>query len=395
MARRPILISGIVLLASAPGVAFLVSLFFHPASESGPGSTQEAPVLAPAKSQARELGKFSTAEHRGSFQQGGAKEWLLSLSQDQQRDGTTGLLRLLESGPHLSLSQIMELAEAAKTGRHEAGIDTGFLDRVSGILVCLWGRLDQEGALGYFKNVPFKLTNQSLMDAYEALHNGRTDLDGFWIPALDEEREFLAAEIAKTDPMRAIAIGEEFVTGSGNSPAIVRSAFQSWLNYDRDAALAWAESYEGPAEPDVTGAFLDAIAQESPQRASEIYSGLESLPPGAHLTAGFIAENLVEVDADATARWVESLDKGEPKEWATRAMLYGWSAEQPMSALAWVGRLEDGELRNQAVWTLVRSLGETHPSELEALVKTVSDPETQKLCRDKIRSEQELKEKLR
>ena len=147
-----------------------------------------------------------------------------------------------------------------------------------------------------------------------------------------------------------------------------------WARQDPQGALTWANSLT-QGKSDALAAVLGEVAKSDPEQAARM---LDQLAPGDRTEAyASIAGRYGAQDFAAAEAWIRTLPQDQQAE-ATAAAIEGLASKSPAEALAQINRMPDGEVRNQAIPSLIGPLARTSPQSAADLLASHPDENVQR-----------------
>lgn len=142
--------------------------------------------------------------------------------------------------------------------------------------------------------------------------------------------------LAKKDPVGAAEALTSHDYNEHFSNVAYRSVAHTWVDQDRDSAIAWATSIEHPGgQNQAYAAISDSLTRKQPQKARE---WIETLPEGNG--RDFAVQSYVwkqmKIDPASTINWATTISD-ESRRWnLTRQTLSQWNGRDPEAAQQWM-----------------------------------------------------------
>lgn len=199
-------------------------------------------------------------------------------------------------------------------------------------------------------------------------------LEKFPQPELKRERWRLVEHLAEQDPQQALQYANRFASaGLGTEGFGVLAG--SWFKKDQTAALAWAESYQGPGETEVKQVMLRRVAEDDPLKAVDLMSKLPGGGSAMGKAAGDVAEHYAKEDLPAATAWVEGLAQGPARAAAEESLVSFWVKSEPLQAAEWIDKMPAGQSRDNSAIRLISAIRRRYPQEAFEWAGSLQNPE--------------------
>ena len=252
-----------------------------------------------------------------------------------------------------------------------------------------WAATDPVGAAQYFEGNKSEFAMMSMMGRGRGGMSGaetiaaewaKTDPDAAleWAKTLDGREGAQAtaqaiSEIASTDPERAasLAIGLEGEALTSANETIAAE----WAKTDWNAAESFINGLPADQQSQALASAINSIASTDPELAA---SKALLLPEGNS------RDNAVETVAEAMARenpaeaaaWLTENGSEDAREGALRDVIQNWVNVDAEAARSYALEQPEGELRDEAISSYVRSDSNITPQEGVELAEGISDDRT-------------------
>lgn len=182
-----------------------------------------------------------------------------------------------------------------------------------------------------------------------------------------DERSWALNSIAGRLARGDVEANSVLIAESGDPEVLKRTASRlagHWAEFDREAALRWAEGLEGDtgARENAVGAVMRNWMQAEPEAAFRyMESSMEPEEYGTFLQQGF--SGWAREDPREAVNWLERIPESDGNK---RPGIYGnvarsYVRHDPMAASEWIAGLEEGPERDHSVRALVQSISDSDP----------------------------------
>jgi hypothetical protein len=183
----------------------------------------------------------------------------------------------------------------------------------------------------------------------------------------------------KRDPRAAAKWVDENIF-TENAPAGAASLTSAWVKIDIEAATEWVESLDAdaPARSEAIKALAYHLGEIDPQRGKAWIARLK--PHDRKLILVNFATSWSTAEPRAAANWLRfqagGIDSGV-RDQATLAVIHTWAAneKEAANASAWIDRLADGDLKENAKAAFAETHAETSPPEALPWARDINDPQ--------------------
>ncbi len=237
-----------------------------------------------------------------------------------------------------------------------------------------WYKRDPEAALTYLRLMPrgneFNTALFSVLEDIGQQNAERALALAQELATNSEQRvvyNILFDQFARQDFQQAVQWLDQVPPGEGRINA-ARALAARRAQEDLDAALAWAQSLDDPADrgPAIESVLFD-LTEIKPWQAFEV--AVRNLN-GDELerTLSLILNELKTIDPDKAAALVQMLLPGETRTHATMGLVRAMSERDPYAALDWTHTLPSDELRQLALHNVLDVWLAAAPDEASAFV---------------------------
>jgi len=170
--------------------------------------------------------------------------------------------------------------------------------------------------------------------------------------ARNEAVQSIFTEWSKTDPAAAVAAATRLSDESRS--AVMSAVLASWSKTDSQAALQWAASLPDDSQRRrVIYNAVDSIALNNPQQAIALLNAC-GMGDDTNIV-GQVVRNWARRDIEAASSWVQSLPQGNVRNEALYSMAFqlAYNENSHETALAWILAIDDKKMREQNISSIV------------------------------------------
>ncbi|MEM1082565.1 MAG: hypothetical protein AAGI48_00450 [Verrucomicrobiota bacterium] len=339
-------------------------------------------------------------------------------------DGAAGRSRagsvdeaMREASQMARLQTLMDLYAGMSAAELEAA--AGDLDNLpmgdrimaSMLLFSQWGEVDPQGALEFTKTMgfggmfarPTVLRSWASVDPVNAAQyykDNPNDFDrmGGRGPRGDNGAGVVALEWAKQDPQAALdwaqtldgrdksaalasVLGEMAVTDPAEAASVAAGLdeddrnrayseiAEKWAQSDLAAAESWAKTLTGEDQQDAMAALIGVMAKDDPQGAAAKIEGMSEGRERERAIRDVASSWAREAPAEA-AEWVVGQGDGED---GLERVIATWAGQDSAAALSFIQEQPEGEMRDAATQTYLRTDRSLEPEASISLAESISD----------------------
>jgi hypothetical protein len=327
-------------------------------------------LLTGPNGEAVEPPELTQAETAALEAVGISDEWMAELEDMDQLDQLSALLERLKGAQSADFISLMDAVQKYSGAMRWSA---------QGILATKWATTDPQGMLVYIDTQPANLQwglRNSLFSAWVKEDFNAAYASATKLSDQNAQRSALQAvvkAVAVDDPQRAIEIAKEMQTFGHRSDWVMRSIYQVWAGKDlvtaRNSAMALPD---GPDKVQALSGAMSNWMQEAPLMALD---WLESLPASGsvHNSKREVFRQLLNRDFDVAKSYIEGkVDPVERRE-ILQHVSFGnlaWrkSFEEIEQMYSWVGEVATGQVYDQKVGDIMRSLVQVDRGRAEAFV---------------------------
>ena len=204
----------------------------------------------------------------------------------------------------------------------------------------------------------------------------------------------LLDNLIERDPHQGIATAVR-LTEKGGDSGNVRHAFSTWLEKDRNAAMAWAAQHTGPGQTAVQALLLEQRAERDPQGAMQDFATLEPAAVNKEElaeAAAAITRQLADKDPETAQSWIATLPEGPHKDRAAYTLTEAWISKDPAAASEWIKTLPPGEVRDHSARELAQSITRRDPASAWEWAQSIQNEERRRDTMREVLDEWEMQD---
>lgn len=246
-----------------------------------------------------------------------------------------------------------------------------------------WASVDPENAARYFEDNPDKFGGMGRGpmggDSGASTIAGewaRNDSEGAmsWAMSLEggDRSSAIAAvlrEMAATDPAAA---AEKAASLSGEDLGrAYRDIARQWGGQDWQSAQAWVKGLPADEQGRAMSAAIEGLAGQDVQAAAQALTAMPADQVDDDAVRA-ISSAMGRDDPAAAAEWLAGLETDETSG-AMREVMMNWASTDSASALGFIQKQPEGQLRDTAASTYIFTNRSADPAESMSIAETISD----------------------
>ncbi len=416
--KKPILLTAVGAALFAAGYWAGNSRISADSTDAKPGPVAAAAAARAAEASAKSGGALSEKEVRAftagrPFAKGGAKAWLLALATQlggehrgieiEMVDMAQIFMTMDESCASETCDALVELLALFKAGDPALKAINDGDDMAEGAFMLTVFRLSQinpAAALEALRKMPEGIPDEATKLVFSRLAGQSQARAEEMVGTLPEKQRGDALEgifqtLAGKDPVAALAFAEKYpeqingyelnralesmikrdpqqgmaaavkISGKAPDSEAVRHAFNTWLEKDQNAAMAWAGQHTGPEQDAVQSLLIEKRTESDPAGAMQDFARLEQTATNKadmESAAAAIASQLAEKDPASAQAWIATLTDGPHKDRASGRLADIWIREDPAAASEWIKNLPANGVRDTAAQRLAETISRRDPA---------------------------------
>ena len=189
----------------------------------------------------------------------------------------------------------------------------------------------------------------------------------------NRELSATAWDAIETDPDLALKTFQQMTAGSEEKNLLLEHFAMRLADQDAEQAIQWANALTTDNEKSLAfGKIALVLSAKEPERAARLLS--ESGIPGRDLDVAVVQvvqRWAAKSPADAAA-WVTLFSPGEARSAGVAELISVWIRQDSTAAFAWIPRLPDPSLRQEAERGAAQFILNEPPNDREALLKSAT-----------------------
>ena len=185
------------------------------------------------------------------------------------------------------------------------------------------------------------------------------------------------AQFARTDPDAAKLRLSSIPPGPMYDNALSSMA-SAWGQTDSTAALAWVDSLNGEQHTRALNALMPSLASSNPKAAADIIGEMLATSKDDNnnpisSAAHYLGQSWAQEDPEAAGKWVAGLPDGNVKTNAINSMMSAWTRDDFEGATQWLDTLPDGKTRDSGVQAVINAITNSDSPTAFEWANTISD----------------------
>jgi hypothetical protein len=191
----------------------------------------------------------------------------------------------------------------------------------------------------------------------------------------EQRQTDILSKLVEKNPLQGMAVAVKLAEARKNGD-FLRHGLNQWLGIDKNAAIAWAESYSGPGQTAARAWRIERKSEEDPMAALADFKALQSSvfdPKEVAGTARYIAEFLRDKDLSAAREWALGLPPGPPRDEAVPLVFDRWVRKDIAAASEWISTLPQGWERDNSSAKLAEVIKHRDPPAAFEWARNIQD----------------------
>jgi hypothetical protein len=185
------------------------------------------------------------------------------------------------------------------------------------------------------------------------------------ISSPQERNRALAAavwEALELDPELASEGFQQLIAGSAEKNQLIQHYAMRLAEQDTDHALQWASELANDEEKSLAfGNIALVLAEKEPERAAKLLSDSGVVGRDFDVAVVQVIQRWAAHSPAAAAAWVSEFDAGEVRRDALQTVVAAWALSDLPAAMSWIAAIAQPTIRQEAVLGMAKSLWQQTP----------------------------------